>query len=128
MGAQPNRERESDLGVVCAVQVACRGFRAARGRRGSGLSEELRCRCVSCGEDVSGDEIVFVLEQADDRKAGQCHPGCFGGTREIGALAMVGSERFRRVRPEPWRDGSLADVYEPGMVAGADAVRPCACC
>jgi hypothetical protein len=30
----------------------------------------LRCRRVSCGQDVSGDEIIFVLEQADKRQAG----------------------------------------------------------
>ena len=55
---------------MCAVQVAGRGFRAAHCRRGPGLSEELRCRCVPCGEDVSGDEIVFVLEQIHKREAG----------------------------------------------------------
>jgi hypothetical protein len=35
----PTPERESDLGVVCAVQVAGCGFRAAHCRRGPGLSE-----------------------------------------------------------------------------------------
>jgi hypothetical protein len=36
-------------------------------RQEAWLSEELRGWCVSCGQDVSGDEIVFVLEQADKR-------------------------------------------------------------
>jgi hypothetical protein len=77
---------------------------------------------VSCGQDVSGDEIVFVLEQADEREAGQCDPGCLQVAGEAGALAVTDAESFRRVRSEPERDGSLADVYQPGMAAGADTV------
>jgi hypothetical protein len=56
---------------------------------------------VSCGEDVSGDEIVFVLEQADKREAGQCNPGCLQVAGEAGALTVAGSEGFCRVRPKP---------------------------
>ena len=37
--------------------------------RGAGLSEDLRCRRVSCGQDVGGDEVVFMLEQADGSEA-----------------------------------------------------------
>ena len=101
----PRRERSRTLSAsqiwVVRVQVAGRVFRAAHCRRGSGLSEELRCRCVSCGEGVSGDEIVFVLEQVRKREAGQCDPGCLQVAGEAGALAVAGSEGFRRVRPEP---------------------------
>src|ERR1700692_2942242 len=57
---------ESGLGVLCAARARRLWFpgRALAGRD-AWLSEELRCRCVSCGQDVSGDEIVFVLKHAD---------------------------------------------------------------
>ena len=82
---------------------------------------------MSCGEDVGGDEIVFVLEQADEREAGQHDPGRLGGTQEVGALAVAGSEGLAACVRSRSAMGSLTDVYEPGMAAGADAVQPGAC-
>jgi hypothetical protein len=85
----------SQAWVFCAWcrPVGC-GSRARISRRGARSSEELCCRYVSCGQDVSGDEIVLVLEQAGEREAGQRDPGCLGGIREVGALAVAALRAF----------------------------------
>lgn len=64
---------------------------------------------MSCGEDVSGDEIVFVLEQADEREAGQCDPGCLQVAGEAGALAAAGFEAAKAVDNRVKKMISLSD-------------------
>ena len=87
----------------CSVRGQARWLRFSRVLAGGepGLSEELRGWRASGGQDVSGDEIVFVLEQADKRQAGQGHPGCLQIAGKAGPLAVAGCDGFSRVRPEP---------------------------
>jgi hypothetical protein len=44
---------------------------------------------MSCGEDVSGDEIVFVLEQVDKREAGTTVPVCDLGQDDPGVSGVA---------------------------------------
>ena len=55
MRARPQPPSAGQIRVFCALYrpVDC-GSRARISRQEAWLSEELRCRCVSCGEDVSG--------------------------------------------------------------------------